>query len=66
MMSNSDRLIEIIEDHTSMELAFRVIMEAMLTKELPSEGSLPVFNDELVQENVIFILEKATGKEYCK
>lgn len=59
-----DRLIEIIEDRTSMELALRMIMEALETKELPNEGSLPCFNDEIVEENFITILEKATGKEY--
>lgn len=64
MISNTDRLIEIIEDHNSMELALRMIMSAAETKELPDEGILPCFNDCLIEEDVKTILEMVTGKKY--
>lgn len=64
MKGNIDRLIEIIEDYTSMELALRMIMEAIETKELPNEGTLPCFNDDIIEENFISLLEKVTGKVY--
>lgn len=63
-MKDSERLIEIIEDHNSMELGLRMIMEAMAKKELPNEGSLPCFNDSIIEENFISILEGVTGKRY--
>ncbi len=64
MMSNTDRLIEIIEDHNSMEQALRMILEASRTKELPNEGALPCFNEAVVEDEVKAILEQVTGKEY--
>lgn len=64
MEESMGRLIEIVEDHTSMELAMRMVMEAAETKELPNEGSLPCFNDGIIEENFIALLEKVTGKEY--
>lgn len=64
MKESMERLIEIIEDYTSMELAIRMIMEAAETKELPNEGSLPCFNDGIIEENFIALLEKVAGKEY--
>lgn len=64
MMCNTDRLIQIIEDHTSMETGYRMILEAIETRELPKESSLPCFNDEMVSDNLVEILEKVTGKKY--
>lgn len=64
MRKGIDRVVDIIEDYVSMEIAIRIIMEAAETKELPNEGSLPCFNDSIVEENFITILEKVTGKEY--
>lgn len=64
MMNNTDRLIEIIEDHSSMEQALRMILEASRTKELPNEGTLPCFNEAVVEDEVKAILEQVTGKEY--
>lgn len=64
MTNTTDRLIEIIEDHASMELAIRIIMETMETKELPPEGTLPCFNESIVEENFIAILKRITGKDY--
>lgn len=64
MMQNTDRLIEIIEDHTSMEIAIRMILEALETKKLPEFSYLPCFNDSLLEEEVKTCLELATGKKY--
>lgn len=64
MISNTDRLIEIIEDHNSMEIALRIICDALESRELPKEGTLPIFNDELVSDMVVMILEGVTGCEY--
>lgn len=66
MISNTDRLIEIIEDHTSYEIGLRMIMEAAETHELPAEGILPVFNDSAASEDLINVLELVTGKKYEK
>ena len=64
MMSNTDRLIEIIEDHTSYEIGLRMIMEAAETHELPSEGILPTFNDSVASDGIKTALELVTGKKY--
>ena len=61
-----NKLIEIIQDHTSMEIALRMILEALETKNLPSEGILPVFNDSLLSDEVSECLELATGQKYEK
>lgn len=66
MISNSDRLIEIIEDHHSYELAMRIVLQAAETHELPPEGVLPTFNDSLASDTFISLLERATGKRYDK
>lgn len=47
-----------------MEQSYRIILEALETRQLPPESSLPVFRDELVNETFFAILERATGKEY--
>ncbi len=64
MVSNTDRLIEIIEDHTSYEIGVRMIMEAAETHELPPEGTLPIFNDSTASEDIKTTLELITGKKY--
>ncbi len=64
MMSNTDRLIEIIEDHTSYEIALRAILEAAETHELPPEVILPIFNDSIAQNMMRKALELITGKKY--
>lgn len=66
MISNTDRLIEIIEDHASYEIALRMVMEAAETHELPPEGILPVFNDSLASDNIKTVLELVSGKKYKK
>lgn len=59
-----DRLISIVEDHTMLVTALRMIMEAAETKELPKESTIPLLNDPLVNEDVVTILELVTGKKY--
>lgn len=66
MMSNTDRLIEIIEDHTSYEIALRMVSEAAETHELPSEGILPTFNDSIASDLFVSLLERVSGKKYEK
>lgn len=60
----SDKLLEVVQDHTSLEFALQLIWEAAETKKLPSEAILPVFNDELLDERVKSILELVTNKTY--
>lgn len=64
MISGIDRLIEIIEERYALEQALRIILEALEPRQLPSESSLPLFRDTLVNETFFAILEHATGKEY--
>lgn len=64
MISNTDRLIEIIEDHASYEIALRSIILAAETRELPPEGILPTFNDSMATDNLKTTLELVTGKKY--
>ena len=64
MITNSDRLIEIIEDHNSMEIAIRMILEALETKKLPPQGIIPCFNDSLLSDEITGCLELATGQKY--
>lgn len=62
----NDTLIEIIQDHTSMEIGIRMILEALETKKLPPEGILPVFNDSLLSDEFTSCLEIASGQKYKK
>lgn len=66
MISNTDRLFEIIEDHHSYELAMRIVLQAAETHELPPEGVLPTFNDSLASDTFCALLERVTGKRYDK
>lgn len=58
MSSDFNRLIDIIEDRVSMETSFRIIEEALESGKIPKEGTLPCFNDELMNEIFLSILEK--------
>lgn len=60
----SDKLIEIIEDHSSLVQALQFILEAAETKELPPEALLPIFNDSFLEDQLIDILALVTGKNY--
>lgn len=64
MQDGISRIVSIIEDRALWEIGLRIIMEAAETKELPTEASLPVFNDVLTNETFIAVLEKITGKTY--
>ena len=60
----SDKLLEVVQDHTSLVQALQFILEAAETKELPSEGVLPTFNDALLDDQVRMTLELITGEKY--
>lgn len=57
-------VVDIIEDHVSVENALRMIQDAADTKVLPHEGILPVFHDTYLEDLVIVLIQKVTGKKY--
>lgn len=60
----SDRLLDVVQDHTSLVQALQFILEAAETKKLPPYGILPVFNDYLLNDRLKGILELVTGEKY--
>lgn len=60
----SDKLLEVVQDHTSLVQALQFILEAAETKKLPPYGFLPVFNDDLLNDRLKGILELVTGEKY--
>lgn len=60
----SDKLLEVVQDHTSLVQALQFILEAAETKKLPPYGILPMFNDPLLDDQVITALELITGEKY--
>lgn len=64
MICESDRLIDIIEDHNALETGLRILLCACESGELPPESALPTFNDSLVSDDFVVLLEKITGKRY--
>lgn len=60
----SDKLIEIVQDHTSLLQALRIILEAAETKKLPPYAALPTFNDSILDDQVRTALEFITGDKY--
>lgn len=60
----SDKLLEVVQDHTSLVQALQFILEAAETKKLPSYGVLPAFNDDLLNDQVRIALELITGEKY--
>lgn len=60
----SDKLLEVVQDHTSLVQALQFVLEAAETKKLPSYGILPTFNDHLLNDQVITALELITGEKY--
>lgn len=60
----SDKLLEVVQDHTSLVQALQFILEAAETKKLPQYGILPVFNDDLLNDQVRIALELITGEKY--
>ena len=60
----SDKLIEIVQDHTSLVQALRLILDSAETKKLPSYATIPTFNDSILDDQVITVLEFITGDKY--
>lgn len=60
----SDKLLEVVQDHTSLVLALQFILVAAETKKLPPYGVLPTFNESYLDDWVQAILEKVTGEKY--
>ena len=60
----SDKLIEIVQDHTSLVQALRLILDAAETKKLPSYATIPTFNDSILDDQVRTVLEFITGDKY--
>ena len=60
----SDKLIEIVQDHTSLVQALRIILEASETKKLPPYATLPTFNDSILDDQVRTAIELITGDKY--
>ena len=60
----SDKLIEIVQDHTSLVQTLRLILEAAETKKLPPYAALPTFNDSILDDQVRNVLEFITGDKY--
>ena len=60
----SDKLLEVVQDHTSLVIALQFILEASETKKLPPYGVLPTFNDDMLEDQVRIALELITGEKY--
>ena len=60
----SDKLIEIVQDHTSLVIALQFILDAAETKKLPPYATLPTFNDSILDDQVRIALESITGDKY--
>ena len=60
----SDKLIEIVQDHTSLVQALRLILEAAETKKLPPYATLPTFNDSVLDDQVRTAIELIAGDKY--
>lgn len=60
----SDKLIEIVQDHTSLVQALRIILDAAETKKMPPYAALPTFNDSILDDQVRTALEFITGDKY--
>jgi hypothetical protein len=60
----SDKLLEVVQDHTSLVQALQFILQAAETKELPPYGILPTFNDSILEDQLRITLELVTGEKY--
>ena len=60
----SDKLLEIVEDDTSLVQALRIILEAAETKKLPPYATIPTFNDSILDDQVRIALDSITGYKY--
>lgn len=64
MMSDLGRMIDIIEDRSSLELGLRMILDAKALKKLPPYGSLPTFHDSFTEDLFLNVLEAVVGERY--
>lgn len=53
-----EKFIEIVEDKSMLEYGLRVLMQAAETKKMPEEAYIPTFNDEMLEEAFMAVLEK--------
>ena len=60
----SDKLLEVVQDHTSLVQALRLILEAAETKKMPPYAALPTFNDSILDDQVRNAIELITGDKY--
>ena len=60
----SDKLLEVVQDHTSLVIALQFILESAETKKLPPYGVLPTFNADMLEDQVRIALELITGEKY--
>ena len=60
----SDKLLEVVQDHTSLVIALQFILEAAETKKLTPYGLLPTFNDSFLDDRLRMALELITGDKY--
>ena len=60
----SDKLLEVVQDHTSLVIALQFILEAAETKKLPPYSLLPTFNDSFLDDRLRIALELITGEKY--
>ena len=60
----SDKLLEVVQDHTSLVIALQFILEAAETKKLPPYSLLPTFNDSFLDDRLMIALELITGEKY--
>lgn len=59
----TDKMIEIVEDYTSLVIALRMILETAETKETPPIGIVPTFNDSLIEDQVMAIFRLISGEK---
>ena len=59
----TDKMIEIVEDYTSLVIALRMILEAAETKKMPPIGIVPTFNDSLIEDQVMAIFGLISGEK---
>ena len=61
----SDKLLEIVQDHTSIVQAIRLILEAEETKKLQQYATLYTFKDSIIDDQVRYAIEYLIGYYYC-
>ena len=59
----TDKMIEIVEDYTSIVIALRMILETAETKKMPPIGIVPTSNDSLIEDQVMAIFGLISGEK---